>query len=210
MAGVQVKNLLPPELIAQSWSDNGKAGAGEVAWDVGDLKPHEARTVTVKTRADKLAKGAVNQVVATAAAGLVARDQVNVDVFALPGLHFEVSDKNDPVQVGKTVTYFITVTNTGAAPATKIDITAMLPNELQVVENGARGPTATSVKDQVVTFATIDSLAPRQKLEYQIEARALRPGDVRFRAEMRSPALTSGQPVVEEQATRIVEAGPGG
>ena len=198
-------------MIPQTWSDNGKRNAGEVDWDVGDLKPREARTVTVKTRADKLVKGAVNQVVATAAAGVVAKDQVSVDVFALPGLHFEITDKNDPVQVGKTVTFNIAVTNTGTAPATKIDIKAMLPSELKVIESGAQGRGhAASVKDQAVTFATIESLAPQQKLEFQIEALALRAGDVRFRAEMRSPTLTSGQPVVEEQAVRIIEAMPGG
>jgi uncharacterized repeat protein (TIGR01451 family) len=210
LKGVQVKNLLPPELIAQNWTEGGKAGAGEVNWDIGDLNPREQRTLTVNTRCDKLAKGAANQVVATAAEGITARDQVSVDIFGMSGLLFEVYDKEDPVQVGKTVQYYLAVTNTGSAAAAKIDLRAILPKELQLIENGATGPTAANVQGQVITFATIDSLAPQQKVEFQIEARALQAGDIRFHAEMRSPALSSGQPVIEEEATRIIEPLPDG
>jgi len=209
VSGVQVKNVLPPELIAQTWSDGGKPGSGEVVWDLGDLKPREQRTLAVKTRCDKLVQSAINSAVVTAAGGLTARDDVKVDVFGLPGLKLEVIDKDDPVQVGKTVKYFIAVTNTGTTAATQIDIKAIVPKELKVVENGARGTTAATISDQVVTFARVESLAPQQKLEYQIEAQALRAGDVRFRVELRSASLTSGQPVIEEESTHIVEPLPG-
>jgi uncharacterized repeat protein (TIGR01451 family) len=210
LSGVQVRNVLPPELIAQSWTEGGKPGTGEVVWDIGELKPREQRTLSVKTRSEKLVKGAINRVIATATPGLTASDQVSVDVFGLPGLQLEVIDVGDPVQVGKTVKYLIAVTNTGTTPATQIDIKAVVPKELQVVDKGAKGPTAAEIKDQVVTFGRVESLAPLQKLEYQIECTALRVGDVRFRVEMRSASLTSGQPVVEEEATRIVEPLPGG
>ena len=86
-----------PELIAQSWSDGGKPGTGEVVWEIGDLKPREQRTLTVKTRCDKLVKDASNRVVATASPGLSITDQVKVDVFGLPGLQLEVSQKDNPV-----------------------------------------------------------------------------------------------------------------
>src|SRR5262249_7374810 len=126
ISGIQVKNILPPELIAQTWSDNGKPGTGEVVWDIAELKPREERTLSIKTRCDKLVKGAVNRVVATAG-GATATDQASVDVFGLPGLQMEVGDLEDPVFVGKTVKYTIAVTNTGATPATQLDIKAILP-----------------------------------------------------------------------------------
>ncbi|HYV37164.1 MAG TPA: hypothetical protein VE988_15770, partial [Gemmataceae bacterium] len=212
LTGVQVKNLLPPELVAQSWTEGGKpgTGGGEVIWDVGDLKPREQRTLGVKTRCDKLVQGALNQVIATATPGLSVKDQVNVDVFGLPGLQLEVGDKDDPVIVGKNAIYTITVTNTGTQVATAIDLKATLPKELQLIDNGAKGPSPATVAGQVVTFGRVESLGPQQKLEYQIEAKALRAGDVRFSCEMRSASLTSGQPVVEEEATRIVEPLIGG
>jgi uncharacterized repeat protein (TIGR01451 family) len=210
LSGVQVKNLLPTELTAQTWTDGGKPGPGEVVWDVGELKPREQRTLGVKTRSDKTVKDAINRVLATATPGLTATDEVKFDVFGMPGLQLEVNAKDNPVQVGKTIKYTVTVTNTGTSPATQIDIKAMVPKELQVNQNGAKGPTAATVADQVVTFGRVESLAPQQKLEYEVEAKALAAGDVRFRVEMRSTSLTSGQPVVQEEATRVVPAFPGG
>jgi uncharacterized repeat protein (TIGR01451 family) len=209
LSGVQVKNLLPPELSAQSWTDGGKPGTNEVAWDVGELKPREQRTLGIKTRCDKVVQGAISRVVATAAPNLTADDQVAVDVFGMPGLLLAVTGKDNPVQVGKANKYVITVTNTGTSPATQIDIKATLPKELQLVENGAKGPVPATVTGQVVTFGRVDALAPGAKLEYQIDAKAVGAGDVRFRVELRSASLTSGQPVVEEEATRIVEPIPG-
>jgi uncharacterized repeat protein (TIGR01451 family) len=208
LTGVQVRNLLPPEMIAQNWTDGGQAAKGEVLWNVGNLAPREQKTLGVTTISDKLASGIVNRVVATAAPALTASDQVNFDVFGLPGLHMEVGTKEQPILVGKTVKYYINITNTGAAPATQIEIKATLPPELQVVAAGTKGPTAPAVAGQVVTFGPLEALPPQQKAEFQLEALALRPGDVRFRVEMRSASLANPQPVVEEQATRLVEAPP--
>jgi uncharacterized repeat protein (TIGR01451 family) len=208
LTGVQVRNVLPPELIAKTWTDGGQPLNGEVVWNLPNLAPREVKTLGVTTVGEKLVTGAVNRVVATAAPGLMAADQVSFDVYGLPGLHLEVGIKEQPILTGKTTQYSISVTNTGAAPATQIEIKAMLPPELKVVESGTKGPTAAATAGQVVTFGRIESLAAQQKAEFQVEALALRPGDVRFHVEMRSASLANPQPVVEEQATRIVETPP--
>jgi uncharacterized repeat protein (TIGR01451 family) len=205
LSGVEVRNLLPPELTAQTWSDGGKAGTGEVVWNVGELKPREQRTLAVKTRCEKLINGAVNRVTASAG-GVTADDQVSVDIFGLPGLQLEVIDRGDPVQVGKTVQYVITVTNTGTSPAAGIEIKAKMPKELQILQESIKGPTAPSVVGQEVTFGRLESLGAGQKAEYLLDARGLEVGDVRFRVEMRSPTLTSGQPVIKEESTHVIPA----
>jgi uncharacterized repeat protein (TIGR01451 family) len=205
VSNVQVKNLLPPELTAKTWSDNGKPGSGEVVWDLGELKPHEQKTFTIKTRCDKLAKGAVNRVTATTSDGAQVADQVDVDIFGLPVLQLEVSDVEDPVFVGKTVKYLIAVTNNGTTPATQVDIKATLPKELKLIAGGAKGPTQPTVVEQVITFGRVESLAPQQRVEYQVEAQALTAGDVRFTVEMRSASLANPAPIVEQEATRIVD-----
>jgi uncharacterized repeat protein (TIGR01451 family) len=153
--------------------------------------------------------GAVNRVVATAGQGLTASDQVNFDIFGSPGLHLKVDILEQPVFVGKTAKYHLTLTNTGDAPATQIEIKTTMPDSLLPLEKGIKGPTAATIKGQVVTFGRIESLAKGQTAEFDLEATALPPaGDVRVRVEMRSTSLANPQPVIEEQATRIVEAAP--
>jgi uncharacterized repeat protein (TIGR01451 family) len=207
LAGVQVRNVLPPEVSAKSWSAGGQPGTGEVAWNVGNLAPREMKTLTVTTVGDKLINGAVNRVIATAGTGVTATDQVTFDIYGLPGLHMEVATKDALVFTGKTVKYTIIVTNTGAAPATQVEVSATLPPELQAALEGTKGPTLPRVKGQQITFDRLESLAPQQRVTYQVEAQALKAGDVRFHVELRSASLNP-QPVVEEQATHIVEAPP--
>jgi uncharacterized repeat protein (TIGR01451 family) len=207
LSGVQVKNTLPPELSAKTWSDSGKPNDGEILWDVGELKPHEEKTLTVKTRCDKLVKGAVNRVVATAPGGVTASDQVGVDIFGLPGLHVEIKEAENPVFLGKTVKYVIAVSNTGTTPASQVEIKATLPKELKLVPGGAKGPTAATVADQVITFAKLDSLPAQQTVEYQVEAQAMAAGDVRFTVEMRSASPANPAPVTVQEQTRIVDSG---
>jgi hypothetical protein len=50
-------------------------------------------------------------------------------------------------------------------------------------------------------------VAPQQTLEYTVEAQGMKPGDVRFRVELRAPALK--EPVVREESTRVYQAPPG-
>jgi uncharacterized repeat protein (TIGR01451 family) len=208
LSDVQVRNALPPEVKALKWTGGGQPASGEVLWNVGNLAPREQKTLEVTIVGDKLTTGAVNKVSATAGPGLTATDQVSFDILGLPGLHMDVGIKEQPVLTGKTVKYAINVTNTGAAPATQIEIKATLPPELQPALAGTKGPTVPRIDGQVVTFGRLESLAAQQKATYEVEALALRPGDVRVRVELRSASLSNPQPVVEEQATRIVKAPP--
>jgi uncharacterized repeat protein (TIGR01451 family) len=206
---VQVRNLLPADVKAQDWTDGGQPGNSEVVWNVGNLAPREAKTLSVKILGDKLKTNVVNRVVATAAGGLSATDQATFDIYGQPGLHMEVRPPSEqPVLTGKTVKYYINVINTGAGPAKDIEIKATLPPELKPAVEGTKGPTVPHLNGQVVTFDRVDSLPGQQKAEFQVEALAQKAGDVRFHVEMRSSSLADPQPVVSEQQTQIVEAPP--
>ena len=56
--------------------------------------------------------------------------------------------------------------------------------------------------DGKVVFGTLDELRPGATVTFTVEVEAVKPGDARFRAEVRAAHLTS--PLKEEQATRVV------
>ena len=64
------------------------------------------------------------------------------------------------------------------------------------------GPTNARVDGQNVLFPAVDMLQPGQTLTYTVEVLALRPGDVRFQAELRSSTLR--EPVIKQESTNIV------
>ena len=86
-------------------------------------------------------------------------------------------------------------------PATNIDVVATLPAEMRFAKANRR--TKTNADGQGVSFQTMEKLDPGQSAQFSIEVDTLRPGDVRFRMEIRSPALEAG-PIIEEQATQVL------
>ncbi len=196
---VVVRDRLPPELVFVSATQPGQLAAGEVVWNVGNLQPREQRLLQVTARCQGLTRSALHQALATADPGLRVEAQATVEILGIPALRLEMRDQEDPVELGKRVTYLIDVTNTGSLPANEVEIKAILPPELKLVR--AKGPSAAQVNGQEIVFAKVSDVKEGQTLKYTIEAEALKPGDVRFRVELRAQTLQ--QPVLEEEPTRI-------
>jgi uncharacterized repeat protein (TIGR01451 family) len=120
------------------------------------------------------------------------------DIQGIPAILLEVVD-TDPVQVGNTTTYTITVTNQGSAPGTKIELDATLEAEMEFVSGS--GPTPVTGSGRTVDLGVLPTLAPGAKAEWKIVVKALAPGDVRFKLSMTEARLT--RPVEETEATNF-------
>jgi uncharacterized repeat protein (TIGR01451 family) len=162
--------------------------------------------VQVTTNCLRITEKAINVAIATADPGLQVQAEAGVEIRGLPAFRLEVIDHPDPIEVGGRTTYTISVTNQGSLPGNQVQITAYVPKEMRVIN--ARGPSTPKVEGNTVTFPGIDSVQPKQTLEYTVEVEALQAGDVRFRAELRSQTL-GNVPVIEEESTNIYDAGSG-
>jgi uncharacterized repeat protein (TIGR01451 family) len=122
-------------------------------------------------------------------------------IEGIPALMLEAVDLTDPIQVGKTTTYRIEVTNTGSEVSNQIELISKIPPELKPI--GVRGPTSSKITGQTVAFQKLPTLEPGKKVTYEIDVQALKEGDVRFRTEL--TASTLSQIVYEEESTRIID-----
>jgi uncharacterized repeat protein (TIGR01451 family) len=206
LANVVVRDQLPAELSFVSASDNGQLVGTEVEWRLAALQPKEEKVLKLSTLCKQIARQAVNVAVATTDSGLRLEAKAAVEIQGIPAYKFQVNPVGDAfVEVGKHIKYEILVTNTGSLAANRVEIKAILPPELKLVN--ANGPSQNTIKDQTITFAPVDSLKPQQTLTYTIEAEAVKAGDVRFRAELRGQALD--REVVKEAPTNVIESNGG-
>jgi uncharacterized repeat protein (TIGR01451 family) len=157
--------------------------------------------IKLTTKAEKMAAAAVSVAVATADTGIRVEDRANLEILGIPAYRLQVEAKGDPVEVGKRMTYQITVTNTGSLPANKVVIKATIPPELKLVT--VSGPSKETIAGQVVTFAAVDGIQPKQAVTYVLEVEGVKPGDVRFRAELLGETLQ--QPVIKEASTTVFD-----
>jgi len=132
--------------------------------------------------------------------GLERKAETALEVLGIPALQVEVTDLNDPITVGGRTRYTIRVTNKGTLPAREVDVVAVLPTQLKFL--AGYGPKSPRVEKAEVIFGPIDTIAPNQPLTFAVDVETVAPGDVRFRAEVRSPILA--KPVRVEEATRVL------
>jgi uncharacterized repeat protein (TIGR01451 family) len=204
LTNLVLRDPLPPELSFVGATKGGIAQAGEVVWNLGTLPAHAEQIVQVTTRTARTPGKAVHKVTAAADAGVTDEDRKELQILGVPALRLEAVDVGDPAEVGKQVTYQVEVTNTGSLPANQVEIKAVIPDEMQILN--ATGTTEGKIDKQSVTFAKIEALQPGKSATYNIDVKALRPGDVRFRVVLTSQALR--EPVVEEESTSIYQASP--
>jgi uncharacterized repeat protein (TIGR01451 family) len=170
--------------------------------DVGTIEAGKSQTVTVTTRAPRQAGNLQLTATASATCAKQASDSASVAVRTAPALQIECVDGQDPIRVGGTTTYTIVVKNEGTGPDTNVTIRATLPPELQYVATREKNAGDVKVDGNNLTFGPVKTLAPGATATWTIEAKALKPGDLRFGMELTSDSLT--KPAVETEPTRVV------
>jgi uncharacterized repeat protein (TIGR01451 family) len=174
----------------------GTASRGEVTWSLGALPPGASQTLSFDA---KTTQAGMIQASASASGVCAAsvRAACETRVIGIPAILLEVVDIEDPVEVGKTTTYVITVTNQGTAPGTNIKVACDIPELSAYVSSTGASPA--SAAGNRVTLGTIPSLPPKQKVEWRLIVTAKAEGDARLRVEMSSDQFA--EPVRETEST---------
>jgi uncharacterized repeat protein (TIGR01451 family) len=195
---VVISNVLPPGTTLVSASPGARTVGNQVQWPIGPLPPGARRTVQLSLRAQ--AEGEVrNRASATAARGLSAQAEAVTKFEGAVGITVDIDDRDDPVEVGRDTSYLITVTNQGNVPATKVQVTALVPEQMAVTD--VKGPAKDARDGGKIAFEPI-TVAPGATASFEVFVKPLKPGDVRFRVEVGAEQLPAG-PVRREESTTI-------
>ena len=181
-SNVAVVATLPAGSLEVASSDGGSLNpaSGEVHWQVGMLRPGSARVFELEctlmspgaNRVDlrTVAEGDLNAVAATV-----------TDVESLADLKLTVNDPKGAVEVGADVAYEVRIQNRGTKAAENIRVFGYFSEGVEPVDVvGWRG----QVNEGEVILQTIRRLGAGQEMSVRITAKADRPGDHVFRAEL--------------------------
>lgn len=195
---VTVADPLPADATFVSASNDGRLENNQVRWQVGGLAAGASRTVDVVLRARKAGR-ICNRATATADRGLTAQAEACTEFVGESALLLEVVDTDDPVELGGDTSYVILVRNQGSVPATRVVISAQVPDQFTVTR--VTGPADHRKDIQRVVFEPV-TLEAQNTARFVIYVKARRPGDVRFKVDLTADQLTSG-PVHEEESTTV-------
>ncbi len=191
---------LPAGATFQSATQGGTAGPQGVTWNLGSLPAGETKTIALTFNPTAMTSYAF-----TATANCPCANSVNTTcqtvVEGIPAMLLNGSDDPDPVQVGQTVTYTLTVTNQGSAPLTNIRLVGTMEDSMEFV--GDTGPGKATVNGLTVTFPAVARLDAQQRITYTVVVRAKKAGQVQFRAEAVSNEIT--RPLIKTETTNFYQ-----
>lgn len=127
-----------------------------------------------------------------------AQSNCETKVVGIPAILLEVVDVEDPIEVGKEVTYEIKVTNQGSAPGTNIRLDCTPPASQEFVSG--TGTTSMSATNGVITMESLSTLDPKAAACWRVVVKAAQAADARFKVELRSDQFA--QPIQEDEATQ--------
>lgn len=171
-------------------SEGGRASRNGAVWNLGALQPGQSRSLSMT--AEGVSDGAVQStVVAKAYCCSDATAQAASQVKGVAGILLEMVDVEDPISVGKSETFIISVTNQGSAPDNNVKVKAILESSMSLVSTSGVTKGASS-DNQTVEFEALPSLAPKAKAVWKVVAKSSTAGQHIFTVKLTSDMLSRG------------------
>jgi uncharacterized repeat protein (TIGR01451 family) len=198
LKGVSISDQVPEQATFVRASDNGERRENQVVWSLGDLEPGTSKTVELELKAKK--EGTIlNQAVARADRGLTRQAEVKTLFAGVAALTLEVQHNNDPLEVGQSLSFNISVKNPGTSQAKNVRVSLEAPNQLEIIR--ASGDADHEKFANTITYNPV-SIPAGGSVHFQVEARAMRPGvHIRTQIRLESDQLPNGTVEQEEVVT---------
>jgi uncharacterized repeat protein (TIGR01451 family) len=199
---IKIMARLPRALKFVSTNNAGQydAQSHAVYWSLEELPAKEMGTVQLTTIPVQMGDHRI-LVEATANMGLTTATEHDVFIDGLAALLFNVTDTNDPVEVGGQTTYDIHVVNQGSKTATNLRVLALIPAGMEPI-NG-EGPTRVVVSGQRVAFDPLARLEPQADTSYKVHVKGTSPGDKRVQVQLMSDEVSD--PVIKAESTQVYD-----
>ena len=194
---VLTDNLTGAERIIAA-SDGGSIVGSAIGWNLGNIAPGATRSVTVTV--ERNTEGQVSGIATARATGLdPVSASARVNYIGVPALLMTIMDSPDPVLIGDTTTYTITVTNQGTKADSEIFISCVMEGEVEFVSAGGATPgTGSGAK---VTFEPLATLAPKAVATWTVVIRGKAVGDTRFLCVLNTKE--TGRKIEKTESTRV-------
>jgi uncharacterized repeat protein (TIGR01451 family) len=200
---IVVKSDVPPQSIFMSASEGAELVGDQVHWTIPSLEPGGERTLDLVFRS-RSAQQVCNHTQAQAAHGLQASTQACTNFLGVSAVLLQLTDTDDPVEVGSETSYSVVVRNQGTVPVTQARLLARTGPHLEV--GRVTGPTD-SHRDGATVTTDPFVIQPESEIQFLFRVRVLRVGDARFKVDLFADQLTAG-PVREEESTQVYADAP--
>ncbi len=202
LSGIKVVDNYDLSLDPRQATEGYEIVGQDLVWREQSLAAGESVRFEINCRCTQAVEQACNRVTVTADQGVRADDEFCLRILPPPeGLSISITDLNDPIAVGRQLTYEVRVANQGQQAERNVIVEVQLPNLLAPVQIGTSGPTGYEVIGQIVRFAPVAEMPPGKVETYRVRVDARAVGTARILAEVRSERIT--EPLTAEETTTL-------
>ncbi|MCA9017286.1 MAG: DUF11 domain-containing protein, partial [Planctomycetaceae bacterium] len=169
-----------------------------ISWFLGRMEPGQSANVNLELKT-KTIGNYVHHVRAISEHNVKSDAQIQTRIEGTAQLVLEISDLDDPVEIGAETGYKVVVQNDGSKSASNVSVSCELPPGVELIS--ATGPTQHIAENGVVVFKSLGDLAPGDSVQYQVIVRGTIEGNHRFRARLASDSIRD--PLLFEELTRF-------
>ncbi|HEY1067495.1 MAG TPA: hypothetical protein VGE52_15340, partial [Pirellulales bacterium] len=136
------------------------------------LQPGQELRLDVKRRCERTTGRAC--ILATVGAqGIQATSaEACVRISEPPRLNLSIAELSDPVSIGQTTGYVLSISNTGTTVARDLRLEISIPTQMVFQGEGQRNPTRARERQGVIVFDPLAELQPGASARYEISLRA--------------------------------------
>jgi hypothetical protein len=165
---------------------------GSLSWQLGTLKPGEGVQLQAEFTCLQAAEHACVSAIVTGPE--LPEEKVDACLSVsepAAGLEMRVLDRADPIDVGDETGYVVIVQNRSGQPAREVRLRADLPDNFRIVAVEVQADNHPfklehQFDGRQLSFEPVHLLNPGSYLNYLIQVKALRAGDIEFRADLSS------------------------
>jgi uncharacterized repeat protein (TIGR01451 family) len=197
LTDVVITDLAPCETSIVT-ANNGRINGNKAMWAVKEIKPGE--NVSFAVSLTTCTPGCLtNYVNVTSAQGCSSEASVTTNWRGRPAFNVCVCDSCDPICIGGTTTYNVTVVNQGYEADDDVQLVLRFPAEVTPI--CASGDCKGTISGSTVTFAAVNNFGPHQTLKVWVEGQAVKSGDARIVVELTSKTIQT--PIVQQESTIV-------
>ena len=187
---------IPDGATLVSTTPVGAVADGRLVWEFPHLAPQATQTVCAVFTLRRPGLLAFAPVARGACAPAV-ESSCATRVEGVAGILLEMVDLEDPVEVGKEVTYDIKITNQGSATIGNIQIVCTVPDGQEFLSGS--GVTPVAAQGRTLTMEPLPALAGKAVASWRVVVKALAAGDMRFRVALTADLFPD--PILKHEST---------
>jgi uncharacterized repeat protein (TIGR01451 family) len=199
IVNAQVVETIPRgmEFVDASHGGTYDEASRTVSWKIDRIEPKQKQTLRITLMPRELGTQ-VSVVNAFDADGNEVEAVSQTKILGFAALSGDIGGVDRPIAVGERAVFQLRIRNRGSKPATNVNATLIVPDELQVISPN-------SARDRVVAgridFAPLSHIDPGDEIKLQVVMKAAALGDARLELQLQSEEMQ--RPLKHEEALII-------